>query len=113
VSRAAATVAGACPSPDQAMRLQTSEVAIEAGPPAPLPAGRYVLLTIGASQPGTGEAGPSLDGDPMRGFSFDATDLPGLTEMRGLLRQSGARLGTAVGASGLPAFCIALPRAAD
>jgi hypothetical protein len=49
----------------------------------------------------------------MRGWSFDATEVPGLAEMRGLLRQSGARLGTAIGASGLPAFCIALPRAAD
>jgi GAF domain-containing protein len=112
VARAAATVAGTDPGA-QAMRLRTAEVAIEAGPPAPLPAGRYVLLTIGASQPENGEDSPSMDGDPMRVWSFDATDAPGLAELRGLLRQSGARLGTAIGASGLPAFCIALPRAAD
>jgi hypothetical protein len=112
VSCAATTVAGADPGP-QTMQLRTSEVAIEAGPPAPLPAGRYVLLTIGESRPDDGEDSPSMDGDPMRGWSFDATEVPGLAEMRGLLRQSGARLGTAIGASGLPAFCIALPRAAD
>jgi hypothetical protein len=93
--------------PDEALCLATSEVAIAAGPSARIPAGRYVLLTIGAPQ------GAPMEDDPLRGWSFDAGTAPGLSETHGMLRQGGARLGTAPGAAGLPAFCIALPRAAD
>jgi hypothetical protein len=94
--------------PDEALRLKTSEVAIAAGLGAPIPAGRYVLLTIGAAA-----EGERVDDDPLRGWSLEAGTSPGLSETHGMLRQTGARLGTAMDASGLPAFCIALPRAAD
>jgi GAF domain-containing protein len=92
------------------LHLATSELAIAAGPASILPAGRYVLLTIGAVGPDLAwsfEASGSEDADGISGA------VPGLAETRGMLRQSGARLGTATGASGLTAFCIALPRAAD
>jgi GAF domain-containing protein len=87
------------------VRLATAEVAVTAGPPSRLPAGRYVLLTIGAAVP--------EDGDPLRGWSFESGSAGDEGETRGMLRQSGARLGTAIDPSGLPSFCIALPRAAD